>query len=797
MPKRHYKGNNKKDDKRRRAQKQAKWQATPGRDRNQNDTRMSNYDTYITLPHNDKFEAYYRATLFENDEADYDLFLKALRTTLPACFRINSNIDEYTADELKSELMEFVGKTQVLDGKEIKALESLQWYPQGNGYKIGTDRKTIRKLAGLEPLHKWMIRNTDSGNITRQEAVSMVPPLALNAQACHKCLDMCAAPGSKTSQLLEVVNLSLPRGTSAEGATSETEASTQGLVLANDSDTDRAYMLVHQCKRINSPLLMITTHLGQDFPTLVSDLPSEDASSASLSKLRKNGFFDRVLCDVPCSGDGTMRKQPNIWGKWNTASGFGLHPLQLQIAERGFKLLKPGGLMVYSTCSMSPYEDESVIAQLLRNHPGEIELVDARQFVPNFKCREGLTSWPVLDDSMIKNTKAATNEDSSEGPMETDVPDEKETSVDNDEQEQAATTPLQKCLDMGMVQYATPADVPDHLQRKIRASVFPPTAEEVEWMNLAKCMRCVPQDEDTGGFFVATLRKIPPSPSSVKVEEATVSATEDVKEQVQDQEVAAPQKGRQSRYAKKLIELKPWDEESFNEVRDFYGLEGVTANAFYTREDFSANGGAGNGAGSNSKSIYYLPPAMRSVLEGDCGGRLKVVSAGVKVLERRGKNSFAGGGDCGYRVLQDGIETMSQWVTTRKVSISVQDCCNFLEGGLVSLRTLSYDLNVAFSKLKPGSCICTYVYSPDDVLEGQVPRAGVGPLTFSLVVWRGSGTAINVMAGKVDTENIKHKLETLGVWRPKVSNKDMEGTHTEGEELKMSATGVDATEKVA
>jgi 16S rRNA C967 or C1407 C5-methylase (RsmB/RsmF family) len=114
-------------------------------------------------------------------------------------------------------------------------------------------------------------------------------------------------------------------------------------------------MLVHQCKRINSPLLMITTHLGQDFPTLVADVPEGDLSAINISKLRKNGFFDRVLCDVPCSGDGTMRKQPNIWGKWNTASGFGLHPLQLQIAERGLKLLKPDGLMVYSTCSMSPY----------------------------------------------------------------------------------------------------------------------------------------------------------------------------------------------------------------------------------------------------------------------------------------------------------------------------------------------------------------------------------------------------------------------------------------------------------
>lgn len=119
MPKRHFKGNNKKDDKRRRAEKHANWKAKPSGEGDAQDSRVSNYDSFVTLPHNDKFEAFYRATLFESDEIDYDAFILALRTTLPACFRINSNIDEYTAEELKSELMEFVGKTQFMDGKEV------------------------------------------------------------------------------------------------------------------------------------------------------------------------------------------------------------------------------------------------------------------------------------------------------------------------------------------------------------------------------------------------------------------------------------------------------------------------------------------------------------------------------------------------------------------------------------------------------------------------------------------------------------------------------------------------------
>ena len=153
---------------------------------------------------------------------------------------------------------------------------------------------------------------------------------------------MCAAPGSKTTQILEIITNNEKEVTiNNNNSNNQLQQQRQGFVVANDSSTDRAYMLVHQCRRLCSPFLMVTTHQGQQFPTT--------ASNTGLI------LYDRILCDVPCSGDGTLRKNPMIWDKWGLNGSLALHSLQLSIAQRGFQLLAPGGVMVYSTCSMCPY----------------------------------------------------------------------------------------------------------------------------------------------------------------------------------------------------------------------------------------------------------------------------------------------------------------------------------------------------------------------------------------------------------------------------------------------------------
>ena len=105
-------------------------------------------------------------------------------------------------------------------------------------------------------------------------------------------MDMCAAPGSKTAQALELIMTSHLK-TSKSNLTPPS-----GFVVANDADEKRAYLLSHQMNRLNTPNIVVINHNAQDYPS-----PPEQ--------------FDRIMCDVPCASDAAIRKLPQKWKFWN------------------------------------------------------------------------------------------------------------------------------------------------------------------------------------------------------------------------------------------------------------------------------------------------------------------------------------------------------------------------------------------------------------------------------------------------------------------------------------------------
>ena len=200
----------------------------------------------------------------------------------------------------------------------------------------------------------------ETGRITRQEAVSMLPVLALDPEPGDVVLDLCASPGSKTTQICEHLGDS-------------------GAVIANEVISGRVNTLVSNVQRHASKSAVVVQHDGRHIPMVPGD------------------GFDRVLVDVPCTGSGTTRKNPDVWSKWLPSSGRSLHDLQHDLLRRAIAVTKPGGRVVYSTCSLDPVENEAVVARILA--AGGVSTISAGDLLQEVPSHPGMERWPTLDDN--------------------------------------------------------------------------------------------------------------------------------------------------------------------------------------------------------------------------------------------------------------------------------------------------------------------------------------------------------------------------------------------------------------
>jgi len=160
-----------------------------------------------------------------------------------------------------------------------------------------------------------------------QEAASMIPPIVLDPKPGEVVLDMAAAPGSKSSQIAQYMQ-------------------NQGLLVANDVKGARLASLGINLQRCGVHNAIITLMQGQAY-----------AKSGIL--------FDKILLDAPCSGIGTIRKSPKTINMWNPDMVKRLASLQKKLITTAWSQLKPGGRLVYSTCSLEPEENEGVVDYLL------------------------------------------------------------------------------------------------------------------------------------------------------------------------------------------------------------------------------------------------------------------------------------------------------------------------------------------------------------------------------------------------------------------------------------------------
>lgn len=241
----------------------------------------------------------------------YDEYLKRFDTPSRACLRVN------TLKTTVAEVRELVSEQGV-------ALEPVPWCPTGfwveghlegrarsEGYGLG---KSVEHFQGLFYL---------------QDAASLLPPQALASTADDVVMDAAAAPGGKTTHLAALME-------------------NRGALVANEVDARRTKALRFNLNRMGVANAAVTT-------LDMTRLPATES------------IFDKILLDAPCSCEGRIQEDTEALAQWRIAKVQRCSRLQRRLLENCFQLLAPGGVLVYSTCTLAPEENEEVVDNLLKS----------------------------------------------------------------------------------------------------------------------------------------------------------------------------------------------------------------------------------------------------------------------------------------------------------------------------------------------------------------------------------------------------------------------------------------------
>ena len=314
--------------------------------------------------------------------------------------------------------------------------------------------KTFRSLRPLQNIEAAALPLLfDSGFIYSQELVSTLPCKLMQLDPTHTVLDMCAAPGSKSTQMAQHVRL----------------------LVANEARPKRCNVLINNLKKTPTTNVVVTNHDACFFPRirLQGDVPGCGERGDPL-------LFDRILCDVPCSSDGTVRKDRKILENWRL--GTGLFELQLRILKRAARLLKADGSILYSTCSLNPIENEAVVQQFCSDC--FFEVADCTGTF-DFAVRR-VDSTGTYADAEFLVPGDGTHPRKLSGGVYRVTKDHRVVEI-------AERFIFREGL----------TDWNPFLESNDRNRKFFPSGNT----DLRNCLRVMPHDQDTGGFFIAVLRR--------------------------------------------------------------------------------------------------------------------------------------------------------------------------------------------------------------------------------------------------------------------------------------------------
>lgn len=289
------------------------------------------------------------------------------------------------------------------------------WEPEGFYYDPET-------RLGLHVYH-------EAGVYYLQEASAMAPVALLDPKPGERVCDLCAAPGGKTTQIAG-------------------RMLGQGFLVCNEINPKRAKILSRNIERMGVANALVTNEHPE---TLASRFP---------------GFFDRVLVDAPCSGEGMFRKEEAAVTDWSQETVQMCARRQREILDSAARLVRPGGRLVYSTCTFAPEEDEETVAAFLESHPEFApEPVEAPWFVPGENASYRMWPHKLLGEGHFAAVLRKTQGESGEVPA---CPGGKcPKAWESFAKELDITLPEGKAVSFGQSLYWAPMELPELNRLKV------------------------------------------------------------------------------------------------------------------------------------------------------------------------------------------------------------------------------------------------------------------------------------------------------------------------------------------
>ncbi|MDU4411341.1 MAG: RsmB/NOP family class I SAM-dependent RNA methyltransferase, partial [Streptococcus sp.] len=255
---------------------------------------------------------------------------------------------------------DFIEKYNNLLGDEAKDFFASFDQEAVSAYRTNPLKKQQKDFSDAIPETPWGHYGKISGKsadhatglvYSQEPAAQMVAQVAAPSKG-SRVLDLAAAPGGKSTHLLSYLD-------------------NTGLLVSNEINPKRSKILVENIERFGARNVVVT-----------------NTSADKLAKVFKN-YFDTIVFDGPCSGEGMFRKDPEAIQYWHKDYPSELAQLQKDILSDGLKMLAPGGQLIYSTCTWSPEENEGVVAWILENYP-DLELVQ----IPKWNGMRGGIDFP-------------------------------------------------------------------------------------------------------------------------------------------------------------------------------------------------------------------------------------------------------------------------------------------------------------------------------------------------------------------------------------------------------------------